>query len=708
MKQLFLNSDSIAEVVEVPAPAHGANDILVLTHASLISTGTETAGYDTGSFVTRNLTDTGKITQSIAMLSERGISRTLLKVREKRHQLTPRGYSGSGVVVAAGRNVRRFSIGDRVAFAGAPHAEVVAVNENLAARIPDGVSFDDAAFGAVACIALHGVRLGEPTLGETAIVVGLGLVGLLTVQFARASGLRVIGVDPVAARRALAADMGAQVIDPTEIDALHTATDVITAGRGADIAYLCASTKDSRVTNAALRACRDRARAVMIGDMGLNLDRGPLFKKEISVRVSRSYGPGRYDAAYESKGLDYPIGFVRWTEGRNLSCFLDMVASGAIQVRGMIANRVRLDEAARAYAALTSDARPLAVVLTYPVEKPQAPASAPRTRGTRVHSDRLRIGIIGCGAFVTTNLIPEFAGLDAEVYAVANRSAAGFARLRAHVPSALMTTDADEVLADPNVDAVIVATRHNLHAMFASAAIKAGKPAHIEKPLALTLADALRLSDEVRTAGALLTIGFNRRFAPYVVAMRNAIHELGAPRHILYRVNAPLLPLDHWTLDPVEGGGRIVGEACHFIDLVCYLAGSPPISASIHSISGNNDLITAADNASISLTFANGDVGTIVYSAQGNPSLAKERLEVFTGGRAFVLDDFKSLSAFGAKVPSPRGAAGDKGFKGHLRNFFDAVRGRAELVTTVEAGVVVAQVLEGQLPGMPVTPFEYL
>jgi predicted dehydrogenase/threonine dehydrogenase-like Zn-dependent dehydrogenase len=697
VKQVFLNASQTAEVVEVDIPQCGPQDVLIAARASLISTGTETAGYDAGGLLARAVRNPSVVGRVLHSLATEGAVATGRKILAKREELLPLGYSGAGTVVATGRAVLGLARGDRVAYAGAAHAEYVAVNQQLLAVIPEGVSFEAAAFGGVGCIALHGVRLAEPTLGETAVVVGLGLIGLLAAQCARASGMRVIGIEPLAHRREVAQSLGLDlVLDPATEEDLGRTILSLTGGIGADAVLLCAKLQASEVTNASLRYARDRARVVMIGDMGLDLDRGPLFAKELNLRVSRSYGPGRYDPDYECKGLDYPVGYVRWTEGRNLAQLMTMLGDGTLQVDRMISATVGIADAATGYQRLVaSPDSALAVVLTYPSKSAEPPTPAPvRVTASRPQTGELRIGVIGAGSFVESNLLPHLSGLGARLHAVANRGNSAFSRLRAVYQPSLLTTDPEELLADPEVDAVIIGTRHDSHAALARAAVLAGKPVQVEKPLALTLAEADSLARLVVERDAMLTIGYNRRLAPTTVALREVLSGLPGPKQFLYRINAPLLPPEHWTLDPNEGGGRLVGEGCHFIDLVCYLAGSEVSEVSGGFVGGGQSASPAQDNFTLTLRFRGGDLATIVYTGQGNPGLEKERLEVFAAGKAFVLDNFARLLAYGTRLPVGLPKREDKGFRAHLASFLGAVRGESALVTTVWDGVRVARIIQ--------------
>lgn len=703
MKQVFFNASQLPEVHEVDVPFCADKDVLISVRASLISTGTETAGYDSGSMFSRGLRNSSAIKSIVNSVKEQGCFSTYKRIKAKKKELNVRGYSGAGIVVRVGQHVQGFSVGDQVAYAGAPHAEFVTVNENLVARIPERVSFSEAAFGALGCIAMHGLRLGEPTLGETCAVLGLGLVGLLLAQLARASGLRVLCLEPVLHRRDIAEKLGfTNVIDPTIEDNLTKTLLFYSSGSGIDIMYLCAGNKDSSITNEALSCCRDRGRVIMIGDMGLNLDRSPLFQKELNFKVSRSYGPGRYEVNYEKKGLDYPIGYVRWTEQRNLSLFLEMIQRASIRVKDMISCEYPIENAPEAYRSLVDERdKTLAVLLTY--QKAQTESQIleppPLVALKRTRKDELSIGIIGCGSFVQNNLLPNFHVLGAKLYGVANRTSKEFSKIKAIYSPEVTTTSSEQLIMDPNVDAFIIATYHNTHVPLAKAVLAQGKPVYVEKPLALTLSDAEGLAKLVRDRKGLLSIGFNRRCAPAVVALKNMLLKSPGPRQFLYRINAPVLSSDHWLIDPEIGGGRLIGEGCHFIDLICYLADSEVMKVTGGFLGSDSLILRSGDNFAITLCFANGDMGTIVYSSQGNVKLGKELIEVFVGGRVFVIDDFKSFKVYGLSAPAFELKQPDKGFRAHLENFFSAVKGKSELVTTVDAGLRVALIIEEMLYG---------
>jgi predicted dehydrogenase/threonine dehydrogenase-like Zn-dependent dehydrogenase len=697
MKQVFLNSRQCATVEDVDIPELNPYEVLIVVRASLISTGTETAGYASGGLISRGIKNSSTIRTVLNAINNEGISSTLQKIKAKSNELIPRGYSGAGDVVAVGSKVRGLSVGDRVAYAGAPHAEYVVVGENLLGKIPEDVSYSEAAFGAVACIALHGVRLGEPTLGEHALVVGLGLVGLLVAQFAKASGLDVICLEPSDEKRKLANQLGImKTFDPAAFKNIPQLINTLTLGVGADIAYLCAGSKISEVTNNALYCCRDKGRVVMIGDMGLDLERAPLFAKELVFRVSRSYGPGRYSKNYEEKGLDYPVGFVRWTEQRNLAFYLESVNKGLVMVDQMISSEVQIDDAPVAYQMLVDNPnKNLAIILKYSEKKCLHPERSPiiSKKLNNKKNDKLNIGVIGCGDFVQANLLPHFERMGARLYAVANKTSNSFSLLSTLYSPNILTTSIDELIQNKEINGIIVATRHNLHASIAKAVLLSGKPVHIEKPLAMTLEETLEIKDLLVRTNGLLTIGFNRRFAPVIVELKKALNHISAPKQYIYRINAPIMSPQHWTLDPEEGGGRLIGEGCHFIDLICNIANSKVISVSCAMLGSNSTLVPAQDNFTITMKFINGDIGTVCYSGQGNSSLAKERLEVFAAGNVYVIDDFLSIKTYGDNSVNLSLNKIDKGFSGHLKNFFDAINGRDDLVTTIEDGVRVAEII---------------
>jgi predicted dehydrogenase len=554
---------------------------------------------------------------------------------------------------------------------------------NLCARIPSGVGDDAAAFTTVAAIGLQGVRLAAPTLGECVAVTGLGLIGLLTVQLLRAQGCRVLGLDVDPARLELAAQLGADVIDVTREDPEPCARS-FSRGRGLDAVLVAAATDSDEPIAQAARMCRQRGRVILIGVAGLKLRRADFYDKELSFQVSCSYGPGRYDPDYEQAGHDYPVGFVRWTEQRNFEAVLDMMASGALDVSRLISHRFSIEQAPAAYELLASELPSLGILLDYPAPSgpDPAPAAAAATLGATAASvrsvplgraatsGRPSLGFIGTGNYAGRVLIPAFAAAGAALHTAVSRHGVSALHVGKKFGFSRASTDTDALLADPNVDAIVIATRHASHAGLVLAALRAGKHVFVEKPLCLTLDELSAIEAELATRPTQgLMIGFNRRFSPHVQQVAAALARWQEPRVLLATVNAGRLPRGHWALDPADGGGRIVGEACHHIDLLRYLAGAPIVQHSARPL-GARTRTSGADGALLELVFGDGSVGTIHYLANGSPRFPKERLEVFCAGRVLRVDNYRRVEGFGQVVlPRGLGLVQDKGQQACARAF---------------------------------------
>ena len=600
-----------------------------------------------------------------------GIAATVESVRAKLEQPIPLGYSNAGVVIEVGSGVTAFRVGDRVVSNG-PHAEIVTVPQNLCAKIPDGVSDEEAAFAVVASIALQGVRLASPTLGECFAVTGLGLIGLIEVQILRAHGCRVLGLDFVPEKLALAAEMGAEVVDLSRGEDPVSAADAFSRGRGLDGVLIAAATKSSDPVHQAALMCRARGRIVLVGVSGLELSRDDFYKKELSFQVSCSYGPGRYDAKYEA-GQDYPNAFVRWTAQRNFEAVLDMMASKQLRLEPLITHRYPFSQSLEAYKLLETKEPYLGLLLRYDSQKPAAEVAR---RQIEVHPEAVktecpsaRVGFIGAGSYAGKVLLPAFQKAGAGLVSIASAgglSASYFARKHGFQEA---TSDASVVLKNPNIDAVVIATRHNSHATMVKNALLAGKHVFVEKPLALRLEELEEIDTAWSSMGGsrLLMVGFNRRFAPHVIRMKELLDSVKEPKAFVYTVNAGAVPADHWTQDREIGGGRIAGEACHFIDLLRFLAGNP--AREVRTIRQSADTVT------ISISYADSSIGTIHYFANGHRSLAKERLEVFSGGRVLQLDNFRRLRGYGWKGFTKMNSwRQDKGAAGMVRAFVEAIR----------------------------------
>jgi predicted dehydrogenase len=593
----------------------------------------------------------------------------------------PAGYSAAGVVVEAGLQAD-VSVGQRVACGGAGvanHAEYIAVPRNLMTPLPEGITDEQAAFATVGAIALQGVRRAEVTLGGTVVVVGLGLIGQITAQLLDAAGCRVIGTDPIAERRELAAKLaGAWAIDPRLGDVVEQVM-VLTGGAGADKVLLCAATHTSEPTNQAFEMCRERGRVVMVGAMGMDLDRTVFYQRELDFVISRSTGPGRYDPRYEVDGIDYPIGQVRWTEQRNMAAFLQLIADGKLDVTSLISTTYPVEEAADAYEAVQSGA--LAVLLTYG-EAAIDVVAIPRTLAIRAAQPRrgqIGVAVVGAGNFIRAVHLPNLkASPHFSVQAIVSGGGSSAAQLAEKAGAAVATSDLQVVLDEPNVDAVLIATRHNLHAEQAITAAQAGKHIFVEKPMGMTVGQCDAILDAVQEAGVLLTVGFNRRAAPTAQALKAALDATPGPKTVIFRVNAGPLPDTHWMLDPVEGGGRLLGEGVHFIDFICGMLGSPPMAVMAQKVEQDFEL---------TMRFPYGSLGIVIYTALGSPQFPKERVEAFAGGGVAVLDDFRSLTFAGMSGRAMRRGGQDKGARALLDNFGAAIKGEADLLVTGDDGL---------------------
>ena len=646
MKQLlqFLSTGA-SDLPELPAPGVSRGQLLIRTSCSLVSAGTERMLVDFGkaSWIDKARQQPEKVQQVLEKARTDGIFTTLDAVRSKLDQPIPLGYCNVGTVLAVGSGVTGFQVGDRVASNG-PHAELVAVPQHLSASIPTGMSDEAAAFTVLASIGLQGIRLANPTLGETFVVSGLGLIGLLTCQLLVAQGCRVLGVDPDPSKCVLAETVG--------ITALHLASGVDpvawcveqTDGIGVDGVLITASTSSSEPIHFAAQACRQRGRIVLVGVTGLELRRDLFYKKELSFQVSCSYGPGRYDPAYEQQGHDYPIGFVRWSEQRNFQAVLHALASGALRTEPLISHRFGIEQAAEAYELLSSPEPSLGILLRYPetADPEQRFVQLPAAAKSVMASPPL-LNVIGAGNYASRMLIPAFAKAGACFHTLAASSGIGPVHVGRKFSFRQASTDIPAVLADPSANSVVIATRHDSHAHLVHQALTAGKHVFVEKPLCLTAAE-LSAIEAAHTGQKLLMVGFNRRFAPLLLDIHQQLSRLQGPKTFVYTCNAGSIPPDHWTQDPVIGGGRLLGEACHFVDLIRYLADSPIEDLQLISAT---DLKPCPDTFTLQLRFADGSIGTVHYFANGSKAFSKERLEVFAAGKVLQLDNYRKLKAWG-------------------------------------------------------------
>ncbi|MHB8632531.1 MAG: bi-domain-containing oxidoreductase [Thermoplasmatota archaeon] len=697
MKQVIQDlRGGATQVVDVPPPLVRANHLLVRTLRTLISPGTERMLTDFGSasLIGKARQRPDKVREVLDKVRTDGIVQTAKAVRGKLAQPLPLGYCNVGVVEAVGIGVTGFAVGDRVASNG-PHAETVLVPANLCARVPDGISDDEAAFTVLGAVALEGIRLAEPTLGESVAVIGLGVVGQLAVQLLMANGCRVLAIDLNATRLGQAADAGAEVVQAGAADVVAAASR-FTQGRGVDAVIVTAATPSSQPMHEAAQMCRKRGRIVLVGVTGLELERGDFYEKELSFQVSCSYGPGRYDPAYEVKGQDYPVGFVRWTAQRNFEAVLDLMAAKRVVVAGLVSHRYPVERAGEAYALVAGKGGSLGILLEYlPPSKSRADSLVPVTTGRPAMRNPLGgVSFVGAGNYAAGTLIPAFKAAGARLRFVV--STRGLSSLQATRRQGFdkAVSDVAEIFSDPETAAVVIATRHDSHAELAVMALRAGKHVFVEKPLCMT-ADELAsvrsaYEDAVREGRApILMVGFNRRFAPLTQALKGDLARLPGPKAFIMTVNAGSVPANHWTQDETLGGGRLVGEACHFVDLLRYLAGAAIGEVRFTEMDG-----PTKDTATLSLGFSDGSLGTIHYFANGHRSFPKERLEVFAGGRVFQLDNFRRLRAYGARAASHRRVwRQDKGQMACAKAFLEAIRGRAESPIPAEELFEVSDVL---------------
>jgi predicted dehydrogenase/threonine dehydrogenase-like Zn-dependent dehydrogenase len=682
------------ELVEVPVPRVRPGCLLIRTRASVVSVGTERMLVEFGraGLLGKARQQPERVRQVLAKMRTDGVVPTLTAVRAKLRQAIPLGYSNAGEVVEVGAGVTGFAVGDRVASNG-PHAEYVCVPARLCARVPsDAVTDEQAAFTVVAAIGLQGVRLAAPTLGETFAVFGLGLIGLLTVQLLRAHGCRVVGLDFDVRKLALAAGWGADTIHLGEVSDPVAAVAALTGGRGIDGALLTAATASSEPVHQAAQMCRKRGRIVLVGVTGLALQRADFYEKELTFQVSCSYGPGRYDRAYEQGGHDYPLGFVRWTEQRNFEAVLGLLAERRLDLAPLITARVPLAEAREAYGRLIAPGGALGLVLTYgaatgPVTAAErviaaAPGAVPAAR-----PGAPRVGFIGAGQFASQVLIPAFAAAGARLELVASAAGLSGALAGRRHGFRRVTSDEHVVLADPEVDVVVIATRHDSHARLVAAALRAGKAVFVEKPLAIDAAGLAAVEAALREPVALplLGVGFNRRFAPHVRRMAGLLTGVPGPKAFVMTVNAGELPADHWLVDPAVGGGRLVGEGCHFIDLLRFLARAPIARCEAFPVDDGG----RGGSFTLQLAFEDGSTGTVHYMAHGHRTFPKERLEVFAGGRILQLDNFRVLRGWGWPGFSRMGGwRQDKGHGAGVAAFLEAWR------TGREGPIPVGELLE--------------
>lgn len=656
-------------VQDVPAPKVSSRNILVRVTHSCISVGTEMAGVRMSGLplYKRALKQPENVKRVFEMMRDQGIKRTMDRVMGKLAAGSPTGYSAAGIVVEVGDEVEGFAPGDLVACAGAGianHAELIDVPVNLATKMPEGLGGDIASTVTLGAIAMQGVRRAQPTLGETFVVVGLGILGQLTCQFLRANGCRVIGVDLDATRIRLALENGMNAgVDPSSENYVERVLK-LTDGYGADGVIVTAASESDQIISEAMQACRKKGRVVLVGDVGLDLKRADFYKKELDFLISSSYGPGRYDPVYEEGGHDYPLPFVRWTEGRNMEAYLQLLVSGKVSLANLYHPPYPVDRAREAYEALKGEGeKPLLVLLEYP-ESATAFERKVVVNAQATPADKVRVALAGAGSFAQGMHLPNMCKLRDryQLHAVMSRTGSNARAVATQYQAKYATTDYAEILRDPEVDLVMIASRHNLHAQMTLQALQAGKHVFVEKPLALNEADLEPIENFYRDnpQGPLLLTGFNRRFAPAIEAARKVLANRTTPLIINYRMNAGYIPLDHWV-HTEEGGGRNIGEACHIYDLFNAFTGTRVRDVRAVAVQPGSKQWARNDNFVATISYEDGSVCTLTYTAMGDKSHPKERMDIYADGKVVSMDDFKSLTVFGGKHKGWSSQAVDKG-----------------------------------------------
>ena len=659
------------EVADVPCPKVTKGKVLIRTSCSLVSAGTERMLVEFGKagWIEKARQQPDKVRQVIEKIKTDGFLTTFEAVKNKLDQPLPLGYCNVGKVIAIGEGVSEFRTGDRVVSNG-PHAEVVSVSANLCAKVPDSVVDEHAAFTVLGAIALEGVRLIEPTMGECVVVIGLGLIGLITVQLLQAHGCRVLGLDPDRNRVDLAKTFGAEALQITEGANVITQTEAFSRGHGVDAVIITASTSSSEPVHQAAQMCRKRGRIVLVGVTGLELSRDDFYKKELTFQVSCSYGPGRYDPEYEEKGHDYPIGFVRWTAQRNFEAVLDMMEMGKLDVSTLISHRFKIEDAQKAYEILTNDKGALGILLQYQPEGIQQKSTITLAHDRAIKPGQAVVSFIGAGNYATAILIPAFKKSGARLRIIAANGGVSSLHAARRFRFEEATTDADYVLSDPETEAIVVATRHDSHAPMVIRALEADKHVFVEKPLCLKNEELEAIERTINERPhLLLMVGFNRRFSPLITKMHSLLANVPGPKAIIITVNAGIIPKEHWVNDPEIGGGRIIGEACHFIDLLRFLVGHRFTTWEKFELSSKN-----SDTATLQFSFEDASTGTVHYLSNGHRSFPKERVEVFAGGGVLQLDNFRILRGFGwSGFKSMRLWRQDKGQMACAKAFIEAI-----------------------------------
>ncbi|WP_018127111.1 bi-domain-containing oxidoreductase [Balneola vulgaris] len=666
MKQIIQDlksGDTILE--EVPVPRVGSGKVLIKTHRSLVSLGTEKmlVNFGQANLIDKARQQPDRVKDVINKMKTDGIQPTVEAVFRKLGTPLPLGYSQAGTVVEVGNGVTEFKVGDRVVSNG-NHAEFVAVPKNLVAKIPDNVSFDEASFTVVGAIGLQGVRLVRPTFGETIVVIGLGLIGLITVQLLKANGCNVIGIDLDQDKVDRAKSYGVEALNPLNSDPVNSVNE-LTGQIGCDGVIITASAPSNQIIKQAANMSRKRGRIVLVGVIGLNIERADFYEKELTFQVSCSYGPGRYDSNYEQSGHDYPLPFVRWTENRNFQAILEAIENGNLDVKSLITEEVVLEDYLSIYGDMNAKGS-IASILQYPVESVEINRSV-KVSLTNTEKSSGKIAVIGAGNFTQAMIMPALKNTNADIKYVLSSGGLSSTSLAKKYNVPISSTSFDEVLADSEVNHVVITTQHNLHAGMTIQALNAGKDVFVEKPLALKSDELNEIISAVEKNNKSVIVGFNRRFSPHILKMKKLLGNEPGPMNVIATMNAGFIPPEVWVHDMNSGGGRIIGEACHYIDLITCLTGSKIVEVNMKALGVDPKINT--DNASIHLKYENGSLGVINYFANGHKSYSKERVEVYYQNKNLILDNFRRLDGYGYSKGLSSKLLKTKQDKGHFNQF---------------------------------------
>jgi predicted dehydrogenase/threonine dehydrogenase-like Zn-dependent dehydrogenase len=674
MEQLTQNLKSgLMQILEVPYPMLGNGCVLVRNHFSLISAGTEgkTVKDARLGYIGKAMTRKEEVKKVIRIAKTLGISETYKLMMNKLDVPSSLGYSCAGEVIAVASDITEFKVGDKVSCSGpgAVHAEVVAIPKNLCVKLPSGVSYNEGAFTTLGAIALQGIRQADLRLGENCVVIGLGLIGQLTLQMLNAAGIHAIGIDINAKMIALSKEPGVSTILDRNTEGLENVVRELTNGEGTDAVIITAATNDSDPVDLAGELCRKKGKVIIVGNVSTDFKRANYFKKELDLRMSCSYGPGRYDLQYEENGIDYPYAYVRWTEKRNMQAFVELIRMKKVDLQKLTSHIFDFKDAAKAYQLILDRSEPFTgILLKYESEKKLSPRIEFRQANNKAAEPK--IGLIGAGAFANNVLLPALKG-NCEFVGVATNKANNSRNVADKYGFAYCTNSVSELMGDVKINTIIIATRHDSHAGFVLEALQNKKNVFVEKPLCLNEEELTAIKEAHERSGSILMAGFNRRFAAPVQKAKKLFSDLDTPVSINYRINAGTIPAGHWMHDPKIGGGRIIGEVCHFIDLVSFLAGSVIKTISANALKNSSEL---EDTLNINLGFENGSIANISYFSNGSKELTKEYLEIFGSGQVVIINDFKSVTTYGKQVKTDNSSSQDKGHKREIKDFLNAVK----------------------------------